>query len=326
MTDFRKVLATTAVSALALMGCRDAATSDADAADARPETVVGDTVAARAEPTLRNDQLLDEPFIYSVTDADSEVILYPTIHALPDGVEWKTPALEAAMARADEIWFELAPGALTDPATQTAFMEMSMDGTPLSERLSEEQYAELGEDLEAAGIPAAALEPFEPWMAAVSLTQIQMMKAGFSPELGVETQLEAMIGDRPSRGLETVRKQLGYFDTLDEDAQIDFLLQGAGELDEAIELLNKLSVAWAEGDVEFIETEVVNAMRDDTPAVYDALLVQRNADWAEQLDAELQGEGVDFVAVGAAHLIGADSVPAMLAQRGYDVKLLTLQE
>ena len=48
----------------------------------------------------------------------------------------------------------------------------------------------------------------------------------------------------------------------------------------------------------------------------DALLKNRNEDWASKIEVMLKGSGVSFIAVGAGHLVGPDSVQNRLALRG----------
>jgi uncharacterized protein YbaP (TraB family) len=75
--------------------------------------------------------------------------------------------------------------------------------------------------------------------------------------------------------------------------------------------------------MDFLKTEMVDEMKADYPGVYDVMIKKRNDAWVERLDAEMKGSGVDFVAVGAAHLIGEDGVPEQLLEKGYTVKVLT---
>jgi uncharacterized protein YbaP (TraB family) len=61
-------------------------------------------------------------------------------------------------------------------------------------------------------------------------------------------------------------------------------------------------------------------MKKDAPGVYQRLIVQRNIAWSEKIVAMLKGSGVQQIAVGAAHLVGPDSVQAQLAKRGIKVE------
>jgi uncharacterized protein YbaP (TraB family) len=57
-------------------------------------------------------------------------------------------------------------------------------------------------------------------------------------------------------------------------------------------------------------------MKEDDQALYDALLTNRNANWVVQVEEMLKGKGVIFIAVGAGHLVGPESVIAMLEAKG----------
>jgi hypothetical protein len=65
---------------------------------------------------------------------------------------------------------------------------------------------------------------------------------------------------------------------------------------------------------------MVQEMKDASPALYQSILVDRNTDWANQIQTMLQGSGAAFIAVGAGHLAGDDSVQAILAKRGVTVE------
>jgi uncharacterized protein YbaP (TraB family) len=52
-----------------------------------------------------------------------------------------------------------------------------------------------------------------------------------------------------------------------------------------------------------------------TPEVAKKLLADRNARWAAWIDTRLEKPGIVFVAVGAGHLAGKDSVQSYLAER-----------
>ncbi|MGB6317633.1 MAG: TraB/GumN family protein, partial [Litorimonas sp.] len=154
---------------------------------------------------------LAAPPAWEVTDADSRVVLFPTIHVLPEAVEWKTDALEAEIEAAGEVWFEIAdatsPEALATIQALVAEHGMSPD-MPLSSRLSPEQLDTLKATLAELGAPLEAIDPMRPWMAATALTAASLAQSGFSGDNGVETVLGEVYADRPTRGLETADAQI----------------------------------------------------------------------------------------------------------------------
>jgi uncharacterized protein YbaP (TraB family) len=66
----------------------------------------------------------------------------------------------------------------------------------------------------------------------------------------------------------------------------------------------------------------MNESMDDAPALYARMLTDRNAAWVPQIEQMLRGADDVLVVVGAAHLVGENSVVEMLRQRGYAVEQL----
>jgi len=286
---------------------------------------VGTDAGAQAEINMSN--LMEEPPIWSVTDEDSEIILYPTFHILPEGVTWKTDRLTAALDRAEEIWYEIPVGSDQDPALQQMTMQLGMSpDRPLSTVLSEETYGKLETAAESLGLPVQNIESFRPWMVSIMLPVMQMMQSGYNPQLGVESQLQMMVTDKPTKAFETAEQQLRFFADMSEEDQILMLESTLEDIDLGKEMIDRMAAAWSSGDMEMLETEIVDGMKVDYPVLYNVMFKNRNTAWAETLDLEMQGSGVDFVAVGAGHLIGEDSVPQMLLERGYKVEVLTQEK
>lgn len=262
------------------------------------------------------------PALWAVTDEDSTIYLFGTVHLLRPETRWRTPRIEAALAESSELWLELA-----DVDDQTAAVPlihrygMNFEGPALSSLLTGDENAQLAAAAAAIGVPAAAFEVMRPWLAGVQLTMAAAVKAGYDPASGVDTRLKAAAEEAglPVRGLETMEQQFRFFHDLSEEAQLGFLRQSLATWEDATEILDGMVGVWAAGDMAAFDRLVVEQMREQWGALYDVLLVRRNADWADQIEAMLEGEGVVFVAVGAAHLAGDDSVQAMLRARGVTV-------
>jgi uncharacterized protein YbaP (TraB family) len=151
-----------------------------------------------------------------------------------------------------------------------------------------------------------------------------LMQVGYDPASGVEARLKALAREagKPVRTLETLEQQIGFFADLPADAELAFLLSALDEVDSGPAMLDALVAAWSAGDVEALDALMVDQMAAEYPALYDALLVRRNRNWAGQIQTLLAGEGVAVIAVGAAHLVGDDSVQVQLASRGLTVERL----
>jgi uncharacterized protein len=145
-------------------------------------------------------------------------------------------------------------------------------------------------------------------------------KAGYDANSGVERKLAPSVVDvgKEIRKLETVEQQLLAFADVPEKAQIRFLMDGVHQMNEEASVLDSMVKAWAAGDTARLEHIMIEEDFQEMPEIYDALLVKRNTNWARKIDELVKGEaGTFFIAVGAAHLIGKDSVIEKLKPLGH---------
>ena len=200
-------------------------------------------------------------------------------------------------------------------------MQRGIDAsTPLSEKLGEDLYRRLVETADGYGLPEQQIGMMQPWLASITLTSVAIMRAGFNPSAGVDLQLHAMLGEQSVRALESAEKQIRLLADLPADQQVDMLASTLDQIEEGTERFSELTHEWAAGEVAGMEAMLVESLQTDYPEVYDELFTKRNADWVEQIEAELNGSGTDFVAVGVGHLVGEGSVVEMLKNRGWEVE------
>ena len=264
-----------------------------------------------------------QPPMWVVSDADSEITLYPTIHILPPETEWKSDELKRRLESAEEVWFEILPGSETDPALQNSMIQLGMaPGSSLTSMLNEAEKAELEAAIAPLGMPIQAVDQMRPWLAYTMVTVGALIEKGFDPNSGVEKHLTKMTPGKKYRALETAEGQMKMLAGIPEEAQLDLLREALAEMDEGIEEMQALVVDWAVGDIKDLEGELLDEMKRDAPEAYDALFTTRNENWADQIALEMKGSGTDFIAVGAGHLVGDDGVPAILRARGYTVTRL----
>ncbi|OGN49323.1 MAG: polysaccharide biosynthesis protein GumN [Caulobacterales bacterium RIFOXYB1_FULL_67_16] len=262
------------------------------------------------------------PALWVIKDADSTLYLFGSVHVLRPTTGWASPRVNAAFDSASDVWFEI-----TNPEDQAAMMPLIQQyglspQTPLSSRLTPEELAQLDAAAKAIGASAAQMDPLKPWLAALSLSVAPLIKAGYDPQSGVELALKAraQAAGKSLHGFETLEKQIGLLATLPDDVQLEFLRETLKDYDQAVVILDSMVEAWAKGDVEALDRIVVEDMKTDAPELYKVLLVDRNTDWANQIQTLLQGSGTAFIAVGAAHLTGDDSVQSILQSRGVAVE------
>lgn len=263
-----------------------------------------------------------EPALWVIKDSDSTVYLFGTVHVLKPQTQWRSARIAKAFAAADDVVMEIQQP--DNPAAmQPLMMRYGLDrAAPLSSKLSPETYRKLQAAAQGMGLPAQAIEPMRPWLAALTVSLTPLLQAGYDPESGVEKLLtaEAKAAGKPVSAFETAEQQVRFFADMTPDQERALLESTLADVEEGPGKVDALVAAWAAGDQRELNRQMVDEMRRDYPALYRLLLVDRNRDWAAQLKTKLAGSGVSFVAVGAGHLTGPDSLQVALARLGIEAR------
>jgi len=265
-----------------------------------------------------------EPSLWVIKDKDSTIYLFGTVHVLRPETQWRTPKIAKAFEAADDVVMEIEqPEKPAD--TQALMLKYGIDRTtPLSAKLKPETYAKLQAAGQGMGFPPQALDVMRPWLAALTVSLTPLLKAGYDPESGVEKLLnaQAKAAGKPVSAFETMEQQVRFFADMTPAEETQLLESTLDEVDDGPAKIDALVNAWASGDQAELKRQMVDEMQGEYPELYKLLLVDRNADWAQQLKTKLAGSGVSFVAVGAGHLTGPDSVQAQLEKLGIKAEVV----
>jgi uncharacterized protein YbaP (TraB family) len=262
-----------------------------------------------------------QPGLWVAKNAHATVYLFGTVHLLPSDTNWTSPALDKALNDSQRLSIEIVDD---DAASmQTLVMQHGVDfAHPLSSKLNSSDMQGLEKAAETAKLPGGAgtLQPMQPWLAALTLTMAPLVQAGLDPNLGVDKLLKARMqkAGKPVDGLETAEQQIRMLADLPQSMQLDFLRQSFKEVADGPAKLRELIDAWRDGDVAAIARIEDEDLRKESPKLYQSLIVDRNQAWAKVIAERMQQPGVSFIAVGAGHLAGPDSVQAQLRKLGIE--------
>ena len=263
----------------------------------------------------RHDFPAGAPAMWEVTGAEGQHgYLFGTVHALPDGVEWRTQLFDEIYASSQMLVVEARPAAGSEQ--QAYFRQLyTTPGLPSPlDRVAPDKREDLAEALEATGLSDGDLRNMESWAVALAISSAAQIGESSN---GVERVLLADATDKQIEELEGYAPQLEIFDSLPEQDQIDLLGFAATDLDDARETGRYLIERWLLGDLAAFEEQFETGMLADE-GLYEALLARRNRAWVDKIEPYLAASP-PFIAVGAAHMIGPDGLPALLEARGYTV-------
>ena len=270
---------------------------------------------AQAPARAANDA---DPALWVVKGKQTTIYLFGTIHVLKPDLTWFDEAVKSAFDKADEVKLEIV---MPDPATMQGLVQatgVAPAGTPpLTQRLPEGKRAAFTKAVTDLGLPANALDRFKPWLAATQLSVAPLSKLGYDSANGPEEVITeaAKQAHKPLSGLETPQQQLGFFGSLSDQAQLQFLESTVDELPTLDKQMASMVDEWARGDPEALAREMNDELKS-SPEVAKVLLVDRNRNWAQWIKQRMTKPGTVFIAVGAGHLAGPDSVQAQLAKLG----------
>ena len=267
-------------------------------------------------------QALAQPPVWVVHKGDATVILFGSVHILPHGLDWEPPKLKAALAQADDLWFEIPlDDASSLTATRLAIARgLQAPGGSLSAELSASGRTRLAKVAQSCGVNLPDLDKLRPWLAEITLSLAVYSKVGAGADDGVERQIAATAPPSvPRRAFETAAEQIGILSDASVTDQVASLEETLGELDAGPASYERIVTTWMAGDVRGLVHEALDPLIKTAPGEYRSLVVARNRRWVDTIVERLNGHGEAVIVVGVGHLVGPDSVPALLRARGISV-------
>ena len=167
------------------------------------------------------------------------------------------------------------------------------------------------------------LKGMEPWLIGFLLQQSELDIKEYRPDLGVDMfyMTKADEDDKETLGLETIQEQMSFLEAMAGDDPDQYIKAMLEQTAPDATMLDDLVAAWQKGDLKTLDKLMVESMKE-SPEVYDLLLVDRNKKWVPQIEDYLNDDVDYLVVVGAGHLVGAESVVALLRKRGIEVERL----
>jgi uncharacterized protein YbaP (TraB family) len=283
----------------------------------------------RAAPVRAEPQAEPRPALWLLADEDTRIYMFGTIHVLPPGFRWRSAALDKAVGESAELVVETyePPGteAPDDPAGLEGFFGENLE--PILKRVPRSKRKALKAAIAESGVPAPVFDRMHSWAAAMTLGIAQMLSeyGVDNPEEapGVEDVLEETFrgAGKPIHSVEDGDAVLASMSALPEAVQTQLLLEAIAPPAKGAEggspALAVGEAEWVAGRAEALDLELE---QDFPPALFDVLVRRRNAAWTLWLEERLKKPGTLLFAVGAGHLAGRESVQAMLARRGLEVR------
>jgi uncharacterized protein YbaP (TraB family) len=254
--------------------------------------LVAAALAAATPAAAPTPPQAEQPAMFVVRDADTTIYIFGTFHALDGKSRWFDRDVRNAFEQSDELVLEtLVPEKPVQPASfGPSFRPPSV--TPSASFLATTRMA-------------------------ISAGRAQGMQVDNGADMVLRRSAEAE--GKPVEGLETLQSQIDMFNRIPSSTTAVGPPQATQAAARPMESLSRamadMQSAWKRGD-QSVFVRMLGQLEAASPDTYRMMFTERNARWADWIKARMQAPGTVFVAVGAGHLAGRDSLLVRLAERG----------
>ncbi|WP_019030216.1 TraB/GumN family protein [Colwellia piezophila] len=265
-----------------------------------------------------------ESSVWKVSKGDDHIFIGGTVHILPPA-EFPLPAeFDQAYKKSDSIVLETKIPDASDTAFQIKMMQQMAygEGKTIGDFVSARTKQDLSKYITSLGADLMMFERFKPGFLMTLLVMLEAQKAGFSGE-GVDIfySKKATRDNKTIEYFETVEFQMNMIADMGEGNEEKFIQSNLEQMKDFKTMFTGLLSAWRSGDVQKLNKLAIEPMKDD-PKTLKALLTDRNHHWVKDIKQMFNDNDKEFVLVGVAHLVGDNSVLALLKANGYRVEKL----
>lgn len=256
--------------------------------------LVAAAVAAATPPVPQPPAPPADPALFVVRDADTTVYIFGTFHALDGKTQWFGDKVRDAFEQSNELVLE------------TLIPEKRSDVPP-----------------PAPGFRPPSVTPSASFLATTRMAINAGRAQGMQVDNGADMILRhvAEAEGKQVEGLETLQLQINMFNHMPATRAPAVQAKGrqtpiaAAQIDRLSKAMAEMQSAWKRGD-QSVFVRMLSQLKAASPDTYRMMFTERNARWADWVRARMQTPGTVFIAVGAGHLAGPDSLLVRLAERG----------
>lgn len=262
--------------------------------------------------------------VWKVEGNGTKFYLGGSIHILRDQDYPLPEEFYEAYQNSDILTTEMDMKEMNNPANGMKIQQalMYQGDQTLSSVLNKDVYDKLDSVGQEMGLNIKMMDKFKPSMVIITLTFQSLQKLGVTSE-GVDSHfsVKATEDGKSFLFLETFDEQLGFIKSMGEGNENDFVLYSIEDLENYENDFIDLIEDWKSGQQDLLQQQMQD-FEKNYPEIYETLVVKRNINWMTHLENYLKTPEIEFVIVGAAHLVGTDGILSKLKDAGYTVSQL----
>jgi uncharacterized protein YbaP (TraB family) len=265
----------------------------------------------------------EHSFLWRAISGDRSVYLLGSIHYMKADAYPLSSAVERAFDSSGMMVFETDNDEITGAAVSLLAAGTLEGNKTLADVVSTELYCEVSQRLEMLGMGIGGFKKMKPWMLALSLTSLELMRAGYLGSEGIDAHFNsrAKAAGKSREGLESTEFQVSLFAEMSAEESVEFLQYTLTDLDTVIPLVDEVVATWKIGDFAQMEELLVEGFADHK-ALFARMVTDRNLRWLPRIEELFEGNVDAMVVVGSLHLVGEQGLIQLLKAKGYKVEQL----
>lgn len=263
--------------------------------------------------------------VWKISKNGHHFYLGGTIHLLADSDYPLPTAFDKAYAEASTLVFETDIEKMKAASNQTQLLRKLLypAGENLRQKLTPETYQRLDNFFAARGVPTAEITRFRIGMTVMTLTLIELRSNGLAEE-GVDMffMKKAKDDKKPLDSLEELNAHMDFIANMGKGQEDEMIRQTLDDLEQMPAMIRNMKAAWRSGNNKQLADIAIREWKAEFPNVFKRLLTDRNNNWMQELAHYNNDADVEFVLVGALHLVGEDGLLAQLKKSGHTLEQL----
>ena len=247
----------------------------------------------------------------------SPCYIFGTMHLIPNEHFLFPESLQQKVANSDLLIMEI--GGLSEQMSAMKYMMLAegnlFDFFPEEQRDSLFNYfeTELNQSRESVKAKYGKMKPM------VLLQLLTQNAFGENPS-SYEMSLEAVARKNNVKveGLETIEQQIGFFDAMSMDKQVEMVMSSLRNSEGSLVETEKLIQYYLAQNIDSLAL-LITGSEMSSDSFEEQFLTNRNADWIPQIKNYIKKNNC-FIAVGAGHLGGEKGIIQLLREEGYTLE------
>jgi uncharacterized protein YbaP (TraB family) len=261
----------------------------------------------------------EKNYMWKVEDDNSYVYILGSIHTGKSETFPLDSIIEKAYQDSDFLAVELNVDNINP-------MEVMLKGvysgdSTLRDNLSDKSYQKISEIFKKNNIPEASYSKFRPWLAIMTVTQLEVSKSGYDSQSGIDYYFlqKSKKDDKEVLELESLEEQIKALSSLDKMAD-DYFNYAIEEMDKTGDYIDDIYKYWSRGDTNGVAKYMnMGNDREGYEIFNQKLLFDRNIKFAEEISNYLRDNKKVFVVVGAGHFTGSEGILQLLENKNFKI-------